>query len=402
VGDADALAYCGAHLVAIRWLQGREAEIVDLADAVATSPTLAPRQFVYPATVAFLAAHTGQLDRARVALDRVTAGGLVALPRSSTWLTGMSAIVDAAATLGDLDTARRGYDILLGFAHLPVMPSLAVVCFGSMERTLGLAALSLGDVEAAVGHLEEAVRANDRLGNRPLTAWSRMLLARALARRGAPGDRARARVHLETAVREAESMGMTVRAAEWTAALRALDESAPPEAGIVRREGRRWLVELDGRRLLIEDMVGMGYLARLVAQPGVAVPALVLASGDAPVAPESALQPVLDDEARAAYSARVQELLAELGEARGGADIGRAERLQLELDALMDELGRATGLGGRARTFAGPAERARTAVRKAIKRALDEIEAADPAIASTLRASIRTGHTCSYVPISRG
>src|SRR5262249_42265920 len=103
----------------------------------------------------------------------------------------------------------------------------------------------------------------------------------------------------------------------------------------------------------------------------------------------------------AAYAARVQELLAELGDARDGADIGRAERLQLELDALMEELERTTGLGGRARAFAGPAERARTAVRKAIKRALDEIEAADAASGAGLRAGTRTGHTCCYEPVSR-
>jgi hypothetical protein len=66
------------------------------------------------------------------------------------------------------------------------------------------------------------------------------------------------------------------------------------------------------------------------------------------------------------------------------------------------ELGRATGLGGRSRSFTGPAERARTAVRKALKRALDEIEAADLEIGGELRAGIRTGHSCSYTPSALG
>jgi hypothetical protein len=60
VGDAGALAYYGGHLVATRWLQGRGDEIVDFAEEVAASPTLAQGQFVYPATLAALAAGAGQ------------------------------------------------------------------------------------------------------------------------------------------------------------------------------------------------------------------------------------------------------------------------------------------------------------------------------------------------------
>jgi tetratricopeptide (TPR) repeat protein len=401
VGDADALAYYGGHLVIVRWLQGRGAEVVDLVEEVAASPTLAQGQFVFPATVAGLAAEAGQLDRARLALDRLTAGGLAALPRSSTWLAGMLAIVNAAAGLGDARAARQAYELLLRFAHLPVMPSLAVVCFGSVERPLGLAALTLGDVEAAVRHLERAVGANVRLGNRPLVACARADLAAALSRRGAAGDGSRARQELTEAIREAGSMGMTGRAAAWEAALRGLEEELPVETarpGLLRRHGRRWLVALDGRGFLVDDMVGMGYLARLIAQPGIAVPALVLASGGDAAVPEPLPQSVLDEEARAAYGDRVRELLAELGEARDHADLGRTEGLQVELEALTAELAQATGLRGRSRSFTGPEERARTAVRKAIRRALDVIEAADPEVGSGLRASIQTGYSCRYTP----
>jgi len=61
-------------------------------------------------------------------------------------------LTEAAAALGDTGVARQAYELLMRFAYLPVMPSLAVVCFGSVERPLGLAALTLGDVEAAVRH----------------------------------------------------------------------------------------------------------------------------------------------------------------------------------------------------------------------------------------------------------
>jgi hypothetical protein len=58
----------------------------------------------------------------------------------------------------------------------------------------------------------------------------------------------------------------------------------------------------------------------------------------------------------------------------------------------------ATGRGDRTRRFTDDAERARTAVRKAIKRALHEIDAADPAIGSLLHTTITTGSTCTYTP----
>jgi tetratricopeptide (TPR) repeat protein len=394
VGDADALAYYGAHLVAIRWLQGREAEIVDLADEVAASATLAHGQFVYPAAVAVLAARAGQLDRARVALDRLAARGLAALPPSSTWLTGMAAIAEAAAVLGDAQVAGEAYRMLLRYADRPVMPSLSVVCYGSVERLLGLAALALGDVGGAVGHLERAVEADLRLGHRPAAACSRAELAAALRRRGAEGDIARARELLTEAVREAGSMGMARRAEAWAAAL----DEAPLGRGVLRREGRHWLVALDGRRALVEDMIGMAYIARLVASPGTAVPAVLLASGGDAAAAETLPHLVLDGAARTAYADRVRELSAEVEEARAHADVVRAERLQVELEALLAELGRATGLGGRPRSFGAPEERARTAVRKAIKRALDEVAAADAESGRMLRAAIRTGYRCVYDP----
>ncbi|HXM53777.1 MAG TPA: ATP-binding protein [Candidatus Dormibacteraeota bacterium] len=398
VGDADALAYYGAHLVAIRWLQGREAEVLDVVEEVAASPTLALGQFVYPATVAFLAARAGQYDRARLALHRVAAPGLAALPRSSTWLTGLAAIADAAATLGDRAVASQAYEQLRLFAGRPIMPSLAIVCFGSVERPLGLAALALGDVDAGVRHLERAVEADVRLGNRPVAACSRAELAEALLRRGVPADAPRAGQLLEEAVREAGAMGMTRRAEAWTAMLGRAAAGSAARTDVVRREGRHWRVEVSGRSLLVEDLVGLAYVARLMETPGRPVPALSLVSGGEPPAAEPLSQPVLDEEARAAYAARVRELAAEVDEARANADIGRSERLQAELDVLTSELAAATGLRGRRRTFAGPEERARTAVRKAITRALDVIAATDADVAAVLRARIRTGYRCRYVP----
>ena len=73
-------------------------------------------------------------------------------------------------------------------------------------------------------------------------------------------------------------------------------------------------------------------------------------------------------------------------------------KLRAELDTLVDQLEAALGLHHRPRRFVDQAERARTAVRKAIKRAIDELDSADPVVGHLLRSSITTGSTCVHAP----
>jgi len=142
---------------------------------------------------------------------------------------------------------------------------------------------------------------------------------------------------------------------------------------------------------------GFAYLARLVEHPDEEIGALALAS-DGRVVDTGPPQDVLDASARRAYAARARELTEDLAEAEDRVDLGRAERLRDELDALVDEVERSTTVAGRPRGFAGPAERARTSVRKAIVRALDEIAEADPDMGAWLRPRVVTGSRCAYRP----
>jgi tetratricopeptide (TPR) repeat protein len=400
VGDVDAFGYYAAQLLAVRWLQGRGAELLELAAEAADSPTLVPAEFAFQATVARLAADAGQLERARAGLDRLSAAGLDALPQSSTWLTGMLAIAEAAAALSDVAVAKDVYRLLLPFAELPVMPSLGVACFGSTHRPLGLAALTAGDVAGAVHHLDQAVVANVRLGNRPMTACCRADLALALLRRDQAGDRRRAELLLDQAIEVAEQCGMPVRAAAWLATRRDVAAHAGATPIAIRREHGRWRLAHRGGEVVVDDLVGMRYLARLLAEPGRQIPALELAGSPAgPVEPSR--QPVIDQRARAEYAARARVLSDAVRRARADGDAGQVQALEDEIEALTRELGRSTDRHGRARSFAGPAERARTAVRKAISRALDAVEAGDPTLGQTLRGSVTTGYECSYTPQAR-
>ena len=105
---------------------------------------------------------------------------------------------------------------------------------------------------------------------------------------------------------------------------------------------------------------------------------------------------MLDARAKAPTAAGSRSSRAEVDDADACADLERAARARHELDRLVEELARATGLAGTIRSFADDAERARVSVRKAIKRALAMIAAADPALGRPARGRLVTGTRCVY------
>ncbi len=110
---------------------------------------------------------------------------------------------------------------------------------------------------------------------------------------------------------------------------------------------------------------------------------------------------MLDAQAKADYQRRLTELENELEEARELRDEERIAKAEDEKEALADELSRAVGLGGRNRRAASNAERARSAVTRAIRSALERISEQDRDLGRLLSIAIKTGTVCSYVPDDR-
>jgi tetratricopeptide (TPR) repeat protein len=396
VGDADAPAYFGAQLLAMRWLQGRTGEILPMAREVAASPTIISIDRAYPASVAALAANTGpaHYEEARRELDKLLKEGLDTIPPSSTWLLTMFAVVEAAARLEEPESAAVVYELTSPFAGLPTMASLAVVCFGSTERTLGLAARTIGRLDTAIGHLERAVEADRQLGNRPMLAITRADLGLTLLRRGAPGDRARAQELLSSAIEALDTMGLSGRVAMVEADVAAIDERSSPSIRSLRYSDGAWEVQAEGERVVVPDSAGMRHLARLLASPNEDIPAAELAGTGI----ETSRQEVLDREALVRYGHRIEALRREVDDAEADADIERAARLGVELDQLVEHVEASMGLAGKSRTFVDTSERARTAVQKAIRRAIDRIKLPAPNLGDMLARCVRTGTSCRYVP----
>lgn len=394
VGDADSTGYYAAQLLDIRWLQGRDAELAGLVTQTLTSATLAVGEYGFRASAVMVLARDGRHAEARAALAPMLEIGLANVPKSSTWLAAMVGLAEASALLNDASLAAEVVELLRPFEDLPVMVSLAVCCLGAVATSLGVASLVAGDPVAAVAYLEKAIKVNVRIENRPALANSRAQLAKALVARGRPGDLERARTVLAQAIDEAGAIGMSTRVEQWTAQAEMLAPSTTPA---VLHWSAGWTVRSGSDTYRLPDLVGLDYLSRLLENPGEDLAAVDLV-GSAVLAGR---QELLDDTALDAYRRRVRDLDKAIDDAETNGEGSKAEKLRTERDAVANELVRAMGLGGRVRGFASSPERARTAVRKAIKRALDVITEHDPVLGGELRSAVTTGTSCRYTPTTR-
>ena len=133
------------------------------------------------------------------------------------WLPALFGVAEAAAHLGDAAAAHEAAMRLEPHVLLPIMGSLAIVCFGSAARSLGLARRTLGDLDGAVTALESAVLQNRRLAHIPMLAITRADLSETLSQRGDAEDQPRARALLEQAISDGASVGIDARVVRWRA-----------------------------------------------------------------------------------------------------------------------------------------------------------------------------------------
>jgi tetratricopeptide (TPR) repeat protein len=273
-----------------------------------------------------------------------------------------------------------------------------------LERIAGMAAAAAGRWDLAEAHFEAALAQAAALPHRIEQPEVRVAYAAMLIQRDEPGDRERARVLAAEAVELYHALGIGNRAGlahhivwAYTGApgARRVEDGNPQDA--FRREGDVWLISFAGRTARVRDAKGMHHVARLLREPGREVHALDLAGGtDGLVLGDAG--PELDDAAKATYRRRLGDLAEDLEEAQAFNDVGRAAKVQDEIDALTEELTRAVGLGGRDRRAASAAERARLNVTRAVRSAIARIAASHPPLGDHLQVTVRTGTYCSYQP----
>ncbi|MDP2291239.1 MAG: hypothetical protein Q8M22_08605 [Actinomycetota bacterium] len=174
------------------------------------------------------------------------------------------------------------------------------------------------------------------------------------------------------------------------------NQPAPPDRGaVLRREQDAWAVTFTGTMVRAAHLKGFGDLAVLLSRPRAEVHCLELMGGS-DVAGDAG--PRLDTRARREYQQRILELQSEIDEARDHHDSRRAERAELELDALVEQLAGAFGIHGASRRTGSSAEKARTAVTYRLRAAMRRLADLHPELGRHLANSVRTGTFCSYQP----
>jgi tetratricopeptide (TPR) repeat protein len=303
-------------------------------------------------------------------------------PVDSEWLSSMCFAAWSAADAGHRGAAAVLYDVLVPHAHRFAVDGIAVGTHGCVARFLGTLAHLLGRYTDAERHFEQALAANRRALAPLLVAHTQRQYGAMLAGRAGPGDAERAGELLRDALAGYRDMGLA-RAAGLTEALLG---PAPSTANTFRLDGEYWTVSYAGETVRLKNVKGLRDIARLLASPGTEVHALDLVG--APAGQDTG--ELVDARARADYRAR----LSELDDRISGGDQGAAD----EREVLVAHLTAAYGLGGRPRRTGDPAERARATATWRIRDAIGRVERAHPALGRHLRASIRTGTYCAYLP----
>ncbi len=408
-----------------------DGQLAELEPAIRRSAAEFPTRPLFGCLLARLLTELGDQDQARTVFEQLAAGRFGGIPVNNDLLLSLSHLAEVAWFLRDADRGTVLHALLLPYRGLVV--DTLETSTGAVDRYLGLAALTAGDLPAAERHLRDALDLNTRIGARPWAARTQADLAALLLARDQPGDRDQAAGLLAAALGTARRLGMTAfakRAGDDLA--RAGPDGhpgqAPPRAAraadgtaswsVCRREGEYWSIAFAGQGFRLKDVKGLHYLAYLLRNPGREFHVLDLAAAgqgipaggprtsparDDDLRPTrlSDTGPVLDEQAKTAYRARLRELEEELAEATSWADPVRAARARQEMQFLADELAAAVGLGGRDRRAGSAAERARVNITRAIRAALARIRAHSPALADHLDATIHTGTFCSYAPDPR-
>ncbi|BCY09913.1 ATP-binding protein [Actinoplanes sp. L3-i22] len=333
----------------------------------------------FEASAARVLAELGRDAEAGLELDRLLPAVLAGSgPR---WLGAVADLAAVAARSGDPAAAQALYDALLPYQGRLVTWGGANALTGPVDDYLGRLAARLGRHDLAVSWFDRAVESEQRIGALPWLAATLAARAAVLPDRDrAERDRARARE-----ITRRLGMGPAPADGRW---------------GLIR-DGDGWQLTAGTESAGLRDARGVGFLRTLLAAPGSEIAALDLVAGGAGLRVPAA-GPVLDETARRAYRRRLTEIDQRLAAADRAGDPDGGAAAQAERGALVAELRRATGTGGRARTVSDEAERARVNATRALRATVRRIERVAPLAGAHLSASLRTGRMFEYRPMPDG
>ncbi|HYQ32316.1 MAG TPA: AAA family ATPase [Lapillicoccus sp.] len=309
------------------------------------------------------------------------------LLRSMTGDNLLRVFSDTVARAGATAYAARCYQALrpyagllnVGGGHSAGLP---------VDDVMGRLAALDGDITASIRHHRDAVALARSMPSPPLLVHCLDHLAEAVEQAGGSDGEP------EALRAEAQALALAF------GVLRSGQDVSPPDPPFtawVQCDGPTWTFDTPFGHARLPDSNGLRQLARLLASPGVELTVLNL-TGRTHASIAADLGAGLDARAKREYRRRLVELQAEIDNAEAGNDPIGSERAHVEMDALLRELKRAVGLGGRDRPTGSDVERARINVVRSLRRAIAAIAVQAPLLGAHLDDSVRTGGRCIYLP----
>jgi hypothetical protein len=184
----QALLVLTGQTFAWRWMQGRAGEYLTIFEGLHASD---PSNKTWSATLAWIAAETGDLDQARSILDELTPTAVGGIDRNYLWFGTMTGFAHAAALVGEREWAAALVDRAMPYAGRNC--TLGLLSFnGAMALHIGVLLGVLEQWDQAVAQLDAALERHQAMGARPYIAFTQQAQANVLRRRARPGDRERA------------------------------------------------------------------------------------------------------------------------------------------------------------------------------------------------------------------
>lgn len=166
------------------------------------------------------------------------------------------------------------------------------------------------------------------------------------------------------------------------------------------RKGQMWVVRFGGEEVYLENNVGPLYIARLLATPHRAVPAITLLASRIGIDERKltgSSGELADEQSVNECRERYQQLMSEIATAEANNDLSCLEALQIEQDQLTSHFASVLGKGGKRREVTD-LKKVRQSVAVGIKRTIETLDTELRPLADHLRASISGGTCPMYAP----
>ncbi|MGZ5418964.1 MAG: protein kinase domain-containing protein [Solirubrobacterales bacterium] len=221
-GEPIADQMAGIQLAQLRRMQGRADELLPIFREMTERYPAIP---AWRTALAAGLAQVGKVEEARVEFERLAERDFDDIPRDAQFFGAMALITEVCVAVGDTAHAGFLYDALLPVEDKVIVVGPAGTTQGPYARLLGLLAEVQGKRADSERHFERAIELAERMGDRPMLAWTKVdqasvllgVIGAAVGTGGepSPADRDRALALLGEAIevgREIGAAGLVDRA----------------------------------------------------------------------------------------------------------------------------------------------------------------------------------------------